>query len=81
MIEYKCLCSKKKYYQKNFDEKLKGRFFNTDKFFNRNNHKFVLLLQKGVYHYEYMNDWEKISETALPEKKRFLESLSYGRYY
>ena len=27
--------------------------------------------KKGVYPYEYMDDWEIFSETSLPEKKRF----------
>ena len=26
------------------------------------------LLRKGVYPYEYMDDWEKFNETILPEK-------------
>ena len=38
---------------------LKERFFNTYEFSNYGNNKFILLLQKGAYHYEYMNDWEK----------------------
>ena len=25
-----------------------------------------LFLPKGVYAYEYMDDWEKLSETSLP---------------
>ena len=29
------------------------------------------LLQKGVYQYEYMDDWEKFSVTSLPENKIF----------
>ena len=51
-----------------FNEKLKERFFNTSKFSNNDNNKFVLLLWKGVYRYEYMDDWEKYNETSLPEK-------------
>ena len=31
----------------------------------------ILLLRKGVYPYEYMDDWEKFNETLLPEKKIF----------
>ena len=67
LIEYKCLCCNKNYQQK-FDENLKKRFFNTYKFYNHDNKKFILLLRKGVYPYKYMDDWEKFSETALPEK-------------
>ena len=32
-----------------FNEKLKERFFNTYKFSNHDNNKFILLLRKGVY--------------------------------
>ena len=55
LIEYKCLfCNKS--YQHKFDEKLKERFFNTSKFSNHDNNKFILLLRKGVYPYEYIDD-------------------------
>ena len=30
--------------------------------------KFVLLLRKGVYPFEYMDTWEKIDETSVPPK-------------
>ena len=36
--------------------------------------KFTLILRKNVYPFEYMNDWEKINETPLPEKKEDLYS-------
>ena len=55
LIEYKCLSCNKSY-QRKFDEKLKERFFNTYKFSNHDNNKFILLLQKGVYPYKYMDD-------------------------
>ena len=68
LIEYKCLCCNKKYQQK-FDKTFKKRFFNTYKFSNTdNNNKFILLLRKGVYPYEYTDDSEKFNETSLPEK-------------
>ena len=55
LIEYKCLCCNKSYQHK-FGEKLKERFFNTYKFSNHGINKFIFLLQKGVYPYEYMDD-------------------------
>ena len=32
------------------------------------NNKFILLLQKSVYPYEYMDDWGKCNKTLLTEK-------------
>ena len=60
-----------KIYQRKFDENLKERFFNTYKFSNHDNNKFILFLQTGGYPYEYMDDWKKINETSLPEKEDF----------
>ena len=54
LIEYKCLCCNKIYQQK-FDKKLKERFFNTYEFCNYDNDKSILL-QKGVYRCNYMDD-------------------------
>ena len=39
------------------------------------------MLRKGIYPYEYMDACEKFNETQLPEERRFLQSLKYGRYY
>ena len=36
----------------------------------------MLLLQKGVYPYEKMDDWEKFNETSLPEKEDFCNHLN-----
>ena len=33
-------------------------------------------MQKGVYPYEYMDDWEKFNETSLPEKGDFYSHLN-----
>ena len=38
--------------------------------------KFILLLRKGVYPDEYMNDWEKFNETTLSEKEKFYSNLN-----
>ena len=43
---------------------------------NHDNNNFILLLRKGVYPYEYMDDWEKFNETSLPEKEDFFSHLN-----
>ena len=63
-------------YQHKFGEKLKERFSTTYKFSNNDNNKFILLLQKRVYRYEYMDDQSKLRFLG-----RFLQSLKCGRYY
>ena len=35
-----------------------------------------MLLRKGAYPYEYMDNWEKSNETSLPEKKDFYRHLN-----
>ena len=46
-------CSKT--YQRKFDQKLKGRFFNTYKFSRNENNKLIILLRKTFYPYESMD--------------------------
>ena len=38
--------------------------------------KYVLLLRKGVYSYEYMDSWEIFDETSLPDKEAFYSELN-----
>ena len=47
------------------------KFSNTYKFCNDDINKFIMLLRQGVYHYEYMDSWDKFNETELPTKKDF----------
>ena len=50
--------------------------FNTFKFSNRDITTFILLLRKGVYPYEYMDDWDNFNETSLPDKKDFCSHVN-----
>ena len=36
----------------------------------------MLLLRKGVYPYEYMDDWDRFNEEKLPNKSDFYSSLN-----
>ena len=47
----------------------------THKFCNNDLNKFILLLRKGAYPYEYMDSWERFDETSLPDKKAFYSEL------
>ena len=38
--------------------------------------KFVMLLRKGVYPYEYMDGWDKFSETLIHSKESFYSNLT-----
>ena len=45
-------------------------------FCNGDLNKFVLLLRKSGYPYEYMDSWERFNETWLPPKKDFYSELA-----
>ena len=66
----------KKNYKNDFDKELINRFSSTYKFCNGDTNKFILLLRKGFYPYEYMDSWERSDETSLPEKEAFYSSLN-----
>ena len=51
------------------------RSSNTYKYSNHDNNNFILLLQKGVYLYKYLDDWEKFNETSLLETEDFNSHL------
>ena len=52
------------------------KFPSINQFCNGDLNKFVLLLRKGVYPYEYMDSWERFDETSLPDKKYFYSELN-----
>ena len=35
-----------------------------------------LLYRKGIYPYEYMDSWERFTETKLPDKEKFYSKLN-----
>ena len=53
----------KKIYKRDFSKELIQRFANIYEFFNKDINKFIMLLRKGVYPYEYMDSWERLDET------------------
>ena len=38
--------------------------------------KFILLLRKDIYPYEYKDSWERFDETSLPKKEDFYSDLN-----
>ena len=66
----------KKNYKKDFNKELIKIFANIYEFCNKDISKFILLLRKGVYPYEYVDSWERFDETSLPDKEAFYSSLN-----
>ena len=66
----------KQRYRKKFNKELIKRFASTYEFCNNDLNKFVLLLRKGVYPYEYMDTCERFSESSLPSKEDFYSILN-----
>ena len=64
------------YYKKKFNKDLMKKIKNAYSFCNSDLDKFILLLRKGVYPYEYMDSWERFNETSLPCKKEFYSNLN-----
>ena len=69
LIKYKCFCCNKIYQHK---------------VYTQNNNNFILLLQKGIDPYKYMDDWEIFIETSLSEKDFYshldMEDISDADY-
>ena len=73
-LNYRCKeCCEK--FAKSVNE-IYEKFPNTYKFCNGDLNKFVLLLRKGIYPYEYIDGWEKFNDKSLPPKKYFYNELN-----
>ena len=57
-------------------EGLIKKFPSIYQFCNGDLNKFILLLRKGVYPYEDMDNWEKFDETSLPPKEDLYSELN-----
>ena len=75
LLIFKCLKCKKNH-NKEFNEDLINGFEKTYQLCNGDIDKFILLLRKGVYPYEYMNTLERFDEILLPHKEDFYNSLN-----
>ena len=78
---FKC----KKNYEIDFDKELINKFSSVYDFCKGDINKFILLLRKGVYPYEYMDSWNRFNETSLPDKKDLysclnMENITYNDY-
>ena len=64
------------YYRKRFNKELIKRFASMYEFCNKDLNKFILLLRKGVYPCEYMDNCERFNEMSLPSKDSFYSNLN-----
>ena len=72
---FKCIDCEKEY-EKEINKELIETFANTYKFCNNDINKFIMLLRKGVYPYEYMDGWNKFNEKLIPCKELFYSNLT-----
>ena len=54
------------------------KFRNTYQLCNKDLNKFALLLRKGVYPQEYMDNQKRFNEESLPNKEYFYSELNKG---
>ena len=57
-------------------EGLIKKFSSIYQFCNGGLNKFILLLRKGVYPYENMDNWGKYDETTIPPQEAFYNTLN-----
>ena len=76
---FECFDCKRRYHKIITNEELqdlKKKFKNTYNFCNKDINKFMLLLRKGVYPYEYMNDFDRFNEGKLQNKSALYSSFN-----
>ena len=75
LIKDKCLSCNEDYSNK-LDEKFEKQIKTAFKFSDNDINKLILLLRKGVYPYEFIDDWEKFNKTTLPEKEQVYSNIN-----
>ena len=70
------LCKTCRKRSKQTTESLKNKFPGTFQLTKGNIDKFIVLLRKGVYPYEYMHSWKRFIETELPSIEKFYSNLN-----
>ena len=75
VLIFRCFNCKKNY-EKEINKELIERFASIYKCCDNDLNKFVMLLRKGVYPYEYMDGWDKFNETSIPNKESFYSNLT-----
>ena len=72
----RCRERKEKYKKTNTNRRFNQKVSKCISIFKGDLNKFILLLRKGVYPYEDMDNWEKFDETTLPPKEAFYSNLN-----
>ena len=75
ILVFRCFKCKKNC-EIDFDKELTNKVLSVYDFCKGDINKFVLLLRKGVYPYEYMHNWDRFNEISLPDKKDFYSCLN-----
>ena len=75
MFVFECLDCNKNYKGK-FEEDLTKRLGRIYRFYGDDINNFCLMLQKGVFPYEYLDSWQKLDQGLFPEKKEFYSNLN-----
>ena len=68
-----------KFMSSSLDSLVNNLAHRNDKFFgfeDYNESQYKLLIRKGIYPYEHMDDWDKFRETVLPPKEAFYSKLA-----
>ena len=75
ILTFECIdCGKE--YKKGLNKKSIERFSNVYEFCSYDMNKFMVLLRKDVYPYEYMDEWDKFNEKKLPCRESFYSNLT-----